>query len=134
MALQPLAEGCNTMRGVAAAVTVILALGYTVPVAAQKPDAKPGAESTREAGKSTIGARSVTGTVKKTTDNGLVVMGRETGQKDKEWAFAVEAATRIQAGGQVRAIKELREGDPVTVTYTNRDGKIVAQSVTVGPR
>jgi hypothetical protein len=26
------------------------------------------------------------------------------------------------------------KGDPVTVTYTNRDGKIVAQSVTVNTR
>jgi hypothetical protein len=79
-----------------------------------------------------VGTRSVTGTVKKTTDNGFVVVGREAGQKDKEWAFALDAGTRVDAGG--RSATELREGDPVTVTYTNRDGKIVAQSIKVNTR
>jgi hypothetical protein len=75
--------------------------------------------------------------VKKTTDNGFVVVGREAGQKEqkeKEWAFAVDPATRIEAAGKVKAATELREGDPVTVTYTTRDGKVVAQSVMVGVR
>jgi hypothetical protein len=76
-------------------------------------------------------ARSVTGKVKMTTDKGLVVVGREKGQKDKEWALALEPATRIEAGGKVQVGRELREGEAVTVTYTNRDGKIVAQSVKV---
>ena len=31
----------------------------------------------------------------------------------------------------MKGANELREGDAVTVTYTNRDGKIVAQSVKV---
>jgi hypothetical protein len=35
--------------------------------------------------------------------------------------------TRMEAGG--KSATELREGDAVTVTYTNRDGKIVAQTV-----
>ena len=58
-----------------------------------------------------------------------MVVGRETGQKDKEWAFVLDASTRIDAGG--KSPTGLREGDVVTVTYTNRDGKIVAQSVKV---
>jgi hypothetical protein len=70
--------------------------------------------------------------VKKTTDNGFVVIGREAGQKDKEWAFALDAGTRVDAGG--RSATELREGDAVTVTYTNRDGRIVAQSIKVNTR
>jgi hypothetical protein len=70
--------------------------------------------------------------VKKTTDNGLVVVGREAGQKDKEWAFALDVGTRVDAGG--RSATELREGDAVTVTYTNRDGKIVAQSIKMNTR
>lgn len=67
--------------------------------------------------------------MKETTENGLVVVGRETGQKDKEWAFVFDAGTRIDTGG--KSATELRAGDAVTVTYTNRDGKIVAQSVKV---
>ena len=116
------------MRRVAA-VTLALALSCSaLPTAAQQ---KPGPDPARGADRSSVGTRSVTGTVKKTTDNGFVVVGREAGQKDKEWAFALDPATRIDAGGKMKAANELREGDAVTVTYTNRDGKIVAQSVKV---
>ena len=117
------------MRGVAA-VTLALALACSaLPAAAQQ---KPGADPARAADRSSLGTRSVTGTVKKTTDNGFVVVGREAGQKDQEWAFALEAGTRVDAGG--RSATELREGDAVTVTYTNRDGRIVAQSIKVNTR
>ena len=117
------------MRWVAA-VTLALALACSaIPAAAQQ---KPSPDPARGADRSSVGTRSVTGTVKKTTDNGFVVVGREAGQKDKEWAFALDAGTRVDAGG--RSATELREGDPVTVTYTNRDGKIVAQSIKVNTR
>lgn len=122
------------MRG-AAAVTLALTLACSaVPAAAQQRDAQPITNTSREADRSSVGTRSVTGTVKKTTDKGIVVVGRETGKKDREWAFVLNAGTRIEAAGQVRGASDLRQGDPVTVTYTNRDGKIVAQSVTVNPR
>lgn len=117
------------MRRVAA-VILALALAYSaIPAAAQQ---KPGADPARGSDRSSVGSRSVTGMVKKTTDNGFVVVGREAGQKDKEWAFALDAGTRVDAGG--RSATELREGDAVTVTYTNRDGKIVAQSIKVNTR
>lgn len=119
----------------AAAVTLALTLTCSaVPAAAQQPNVKPTTETAREADRSSVGTRSVTGTVKTATDKGLVVMGHETGQKDREWAFVLDARTRIDAGGQVRAASNLRQGDPVTVTYTNRAGKIVAQSVTTSAR
>ena len=114
-------------------VVLILSV-WVVPAVAQQGAAKPATESVKtESGKAEakIGPRTVTGTVKATTDKGFVVVGRETGQKDKEWAFAVDGATRVNAVGKAQTAKELREGDPVTVTYTNRDGKIVAQRVTV---
>jgi hypothetical protein len=114
------------MRRVAA-VTLALTLACSaIPAAAQQ---KPGPDPARGADRSSVGMRSVTGTVKKMTEKGLVVLGRETGQKDKEWAFVLDAGTRIEAGG--KSATDLREGDAVTVTYTNRDGKIVAQSVKV---
>jgi hypothetical protein len=123
------------MRG-AAALTLALTLACSaVPAAAQPRDGKPTTDTAREADRSSVGTRSVAGTVKKTTDKGIVVMGRETGKKGSgEWAFVLDAGTRIDAGGQVRGAGDLRQGDPVTVTYTNRDGKIVAQSVTVNTR
>ena len=122
------------MRG-AAAVTLALTLACSaVPAAAQPREVKPTTDTAREADPSSVGTRRVTGTVKKTMDNGIVVKGRETGQKEREWAFVLDAATRIDAKGQVRGASDLRAGDPVTVTYTNRDGKIVAQRVTVNTR
>ena len=122
------------MRGAAALTLALLLSCSAIPAAAQQPDVKPGTDVTRKTAPSSLGARSVMGTVKKTTDKGLVVVGRETGQKDKEWAFAIDPATRIEAGGKPRAASDLREGDAVTVTYTNRDGKIVAQGVMVNTR
>jgi Domain of unknown function (DUF5666) len=114
-------------------VIVVLALAFTgsaIPATAQQ---KPGADPAREAERSKV-ARSVTGTVKTTTDSGLVVVGRETGGNDKEWTFAVDRDTRVDSGGKAKTANELRAGDSVTVTYTNRDGKIVAQSVKVNAR
>jgi hypothetical protein len=125
------------MRGITAAALAVMLMGSAVPAVAQQGATKPPTESVKtESGKdeAKIGPRTVTGTVKATTDKGFVVVGRETGQKDKEWAFALDGATRVNAVGKARAAKDLREGDPVTVTYTNRDGKIVAQSVTVNAK
>jgi hypothetical protein len=64
-------------------------------------------------------------------DTGLVVVGREAGKADREWAFILDASTRVDRAGQVQGVGDLRQGDPVTVSYTNRDGKVVAQSVTL---
>jgi hypothetical protein len=124
-----------TTRAVAA-VTLALTLACSaIPAMAQQPrDAKPGTDSTREADRSSVGAKSVTGTVKKTTDKGFVLVGREPGQKEREWAFALDAGTRINADAKVKGARELREGDTVTVTYSDRDGKIVATSVQVMTR
>ena len=119
----------------AAAITLALTLACSaVPAAAQQREGKPTPSTGRESDRSTVGTHSVTGTVKETTDKGIVVSGRETGTKDQEWAFVVDANTRIAAGGKARGVSDLRQGDSVTVTYTNRDGKIVAQSVSVNPR
>lgn len=70
------------MRG-AAAVTLACS---AVPAAAQQREVKP---TTNTAPEASVGIRSVTGTVKKMPDNGIVVMGRETGKKDREWAFVL---------------------------------------------
>ena len=118
------------MRGVAA-LTLAVTLGCSaMPAAAQQREVKPGTDTTRAADRT----RSVTGRVKMTTDKGLVVVGREAGQKDREWAFVLDPATRFEAGGKAQVASDLREGDAVTVTYTDRDGKVVAQSVMVGTK
>ena len=73
---------------------------FAIPAAAQQ---KPGPDPARGADRSSVGMRSVTGTVKKATEKGLVVVGRETGQKDKEWAFVIDAGT-LNHGGNTPAI------------------------------
>jgi hypothetical protein len=115
------------------AVTLALTLAFSAaPATAQSRDAKPTRNTSGETDRSPVGTRSVTGTVKETTDKALVVFGHEKGNKDQEWAFVVDANTRIGARGQ--GASDLRQGDAVTVTYTTRDGKVVAQSVSVKPR
>ena len=119
-----------TVRGLVAA-TLAFALASTIPAGAQQPqEVKPGTNTVREHDGSKLGTRSVTGTVKDSTANGLVIVGRESDQSEKEWAFAVDTGTRIEAGGTAQA-NALRAGDPVTVTFTDRGGKIVAQSIKV---
>ena len=115
------------MRGIAGVALALALACSVVPAAAQQKDVKPTTDSVGEKG-----TRSVTGTVKATTDKGIVIMGHETGKNDREWSFAFDADTYFAAGNQARG--ELKEGNPVTVTYTNRDGKVVAQSVTVNSR
>jgi len=77
---------------------------------------------------------SVTGTVKTATDAGIVVVGLEPGNTHREWVFAVDDRTRIEAGGQTRPVTALKAGDSVTVTYDDRGGKVIAERVTVNPR
>jgi hypothetical protein len=77
---------------------------------------------------------SVTGTVKSATDDGIVVVGLEPGNTHREWAFAVNDRTRIEAGGKTQPITALKAGDPVTVTYEDQGGKVTAERVTVNPR
>ena len=114
-----------------------MTLAWTAgPACAQQPSAKPGADSARDADRSSVGTRTVTGKVKSTKDDGLVVVGRDTGKKgkEKEWAFVLDPSTRIEASGQARSAGDLKQGDPVSVAYTTRDGKVIAQSVTVTAR
>ncbi|HWW93246.1 MAG TPA: hypothetical protein VN375_07770 [Vicinamibacteria bacterium] len=121
------------MRGAIAGALALTLACYTIPAAAQQPAAKPSPAAARENAPK-MGTRSVTGSVKTATDKGLVVVGHEEGQQDKEWAFAFDGSTRIDADGKSRPATELREGEGVTVSYTNRDGKIIAQNVKVNAR
>lgn len=121
------------MRRAFVAMLALTFACYAVPAAAQQPVVKPApAAATEDTSK--IGPRTVTGSVKTVTDKGLVVIGHEQGQKDKEWAFAFDGSTRIDADGKTRAASDLRVGDAVTVSYTNRDGKIIAHNIKANAR
>jgi hypothetical protein len=95
------------MRAIVAAALALTMAGYALPAAGQQPDTKPRPSAERE-GRSKM--QSVTGSVKTATDKGLVAVGREAGQKNMEWAFALDSATRIDAGGTMKAAADFREG------------------------
>src|SRR5260370_438143 len=121
----------GALAAIAVAATVAVpGLGLLVAGPIASALAGAGARETRRR----MGRRSVGGWVKTATDKGLVVVGHEEGQQDKEWAFALDGSTRIDADGKPRPATELREGDAVTVSYTNRDGKIIAQNVKANAR
>ena len=106
-------------------IATLLTAGFMMamvgPVAAQdKAATKP----------SKLETRTVTGTVQSTTANAIVVRGMEK-DKERAWAFSVDDKTTVRKGGQGHSAAALKEGDKVTVNYAERDGKIVAQSVTV---
>ena len=75
-------------------------------------------------------AKTVSGTVKSATKDGLVVMGKE-GDKEKEYAFSIDDKTMVRKGSQPGSLSDLRPGDRVTVNFAGRDGKAFAQSVTL---
>jgi hypothetical protein len=121
------------MRGAIAGVLALTLAFCAMPATAQQPEAKPSPAAARK-DTSKIGLRSVTGSVKTATEKGLVVVGHEQGQKDKEWAFAFDGTTQVDADGMTRPATELREGDAVTVSDTSRDGKMIAQNVKIKTR
>ena len=91
-----------------AAITGALALTlacYALPAAAQQPETKPSPAAARKDA-SKMGPRTVTGSVKTATEKGLVVVGHEQGQKDKEWAFALDAGTRVRNGQSINAFDD----------------------------
>jgi Domain of unknown function (DUF5666) len=74
--------------------------------------------------------RNVSGTVKSTSSETVVVAGRDKG-KDAEWTFAVEPTTDIRKGMKSIVATDLKLGDAVQVRFTEQDGKAVARSITV---
>ena len=109
----------SSIAALSVALGLFLAVSGGPAVGQQKPPEE----------KSRMNPRSVTGTVKAMTDGGFVVEGKDPSGKVRDYAFVLDGGTRMEAppgGGSPRA---LRQGDPVAVTYAERDGKIVAESV-----
>lgn len=107
------------MRKLVAGVAIALVLGVIGPAISQ--EKKAGEKSTTGAPSAKV--RRVDGIVKSVEPNGFVVSGKEH-KKERDWAFAITDRTK-------RGEKELKAGDAVTVEYVERDGKVIAQSVTV---
>jgi Domain of unknown function (DUF5666) len=110
--------------------TLVLGLGLTVLASAFPVEAQttPAANRKAKSGDQ-MDPRDVTGTVKQVSGDGIVVIGRESNGKSREWAFALDGSTRIEKSDRTAAASALKVGDPVAVTYVERSGQIVAQSV-----
>ena len=84
--------------------------------------------STKGASKSAT--RTVSGTVKSSSQDMVVVVGRHQG-KDAEWTFAVEPTTNIRKGGKSIVASDLKSGDVVQVRFSEQAGKPLATSIRV---
>jgi 3-dehydroquinate synthase class II len=110
-------------------LAALLAAGATAAVATAQTPSTPGSETKQDAKKGTT--RNVSGTVKASSPDAVVVAGKDKGQ-DAEWTFAVEPVTNIRKGGKSITAADLKAGDAVQVRYTEREGKAMAQSILVG--
>jgi hypothetical protein len=77
-----------------------------------------------------MAAKTANGSVKSAGADSLVVTGKEKG-KEAEWTFAVDPSTKIKKGGKDVTAADVKAGDSVSVKYSEKDGKMVASSVTV---
>lgn len=106
-----------------------LALAQTQPAPAEKKaEEKKAEEKKAPAAAKKPAAKKASGTVKSAAADSLVVAGKEKG-KETEWTFAVDPKTKIRRGGKDITAADLKAGDSVQVSYTEQDGKAVAQSV-----
>src|SRR5712692_6876613 len=69
------------------------------------------------------------GTVKSSSADSLVVAGQAQGAT-REWTFVLDSKTRIVRSGKPVMATDVEADDLVTVRYTERGGKAVAQDVT----
>ena len=77
--------------------------------------------------------RSVSGTVRSSSPDTVVVTGRDKG-KDSEWTFAVEPTTNIRKGSKAIVASDLKPGDGVDVRFVERNGKPHVELIRVNVR
>jgi hypothetical protein len=106
-------------------VALVLALALGAPGVAAAQTSTPGSTSAKK-----TASRSVNGTVKSSSMETVVVVGRDKG-RDAEWTFAVEPTTNIRKGGKSIIAGDLKPGDAVQVRFTEQGGKAMARSIVV---
>jgi hypothetical protein len=104
------------------ALTIVLALsladaGSAVQAAPESKGPKPP-------------SRNITGTVRSSSQDVVVVAGRENG-KEGEWTFPVEPTTTIRKGTKAIVAADLKPGDGVQVRFVERNGKPHVESIRV---
>jgi hypothetical protein len=109
-------------------VAVTFALGAVGLATAQEKKTTPEKTGTSEKIKMTT--KTAVGTVKSASTDSVVVAGKSKG-KDTEWTFALDPKTKVRKGGKDATAADLKAGDPVSVRYTEHDGRATAQAITV---
>jgi hypothetical protein len=112
------------MRFVLFVLAVAMAWSFSGRAGAQTSSPAP----TQTAKKTTV--RSVSGTVKSTSPETVVVAGRDKG-RDAEWTFGVEPTTDIRKGTKSITAADLKPGEAVQIRFTEQDGKALARSIIV---
>ena len=107
-------------------LAVVAILSSAGPIWAQAPAQAPADKAAAK--KPPV--RSVSGTVKSTSADTVVVGGRDKG-KDTEWTFAVEPTTDIRKGTKSITAGDLKAGEGVNVRFVEQDGKALARSIIV---
>jgi len=90
----------------------------------------PASTATKKSEATKSASRSVSGTVKSSSQDTVVVAGRDKG-KDTEWTFSVEPTTHIRKGGKSIVAGDIKPGETVQVRFTEQGGKAMATSIMV---
>ena len=110
-------------------LSAVFLFGTVGLAAAAQHEKKPEAKKMEKADKKPA-VKNANGTVKTASADGVTVVGK-AGKDTKEWMFSVDAKTSIKKAGKAITAADLKAGDPVNVRFTEADGKMVAQAITV---
>lgn len=110
-------------------LSALFLLGTGGLAVAQKPEEKKVEKKADEKKmeKAAVKAKTASGTLKTASADSVTIVAKDK----KEWKFSVDPKTAIKKAGKAVAAADLKEGDPVNVRFTEADGKMMAQSVTV---
>jgi hypothetical protein len=96
---------------------------------AKQPE-KPAVEKAAPA-KPAAKLKQLTGSVKSVTEESLIVEVTQKDKPAKEYTFALDPKAKLSRARKAIMPKDLQPGDPVTVSYAEADGKLIAKMVTV---
>ena len=123
----------RTTSVLAVAMGGLFLFGTTLGWAQQAPPAKPEKPTVEKAAPAKAAAKSqrLTGSVKSASEENLVLEVIQKDKSTKEYAFAVDPKAKLSRGGKAITVKDLKQGDSITVSFTEVDGKLVANAVAV---
>jgi cytoskeletal protein RodZ len=126
---------CNmkTKGILAVAVGVSLVLGILGLASAQQapPAKQPEKPTAEKAAPAKAPAKRVTGSVKSASEESLILEVVQKDKSTKEYTFALDPKAKLSRAGKAITVKDLKQGDSLTVSFTETNGKLVANTVSV---